>query len=117
MIIGSRLKERLLFVSPLQSVRSPRISKINIKSKGHKTTKKHNKTKYHLVCVAAQYLTTVIPYEKNGRPPSLEDLQVLTKSTLLLLPLLLLPLLLLLYTCACDLSTDSPVVHLQFWKP
>ncbi|KAL7887199.1 hypothetical protein AOLI_G00049200 [Acnodon oligacanthus] len=26
-----------------------------------------------------QYLTTVIPYEKNGGPPSVEDLQVLTK--------------------------------------
>ena len=27
-----------------------------------------------------QYLTTVIPYEKKGHPPSLEDLQILTKS-------------------------------------
>lgn len=27
-----------------------------------------------------QYLTTVIPYEKKGHPPSIEDLQVLTKS-------------------------------------
>lgn len=81
------LKHRLMFVSPLC-----------------------NKTQYQLVCVAAQYLTTVIPYDKNGRPPSLEDLQVLTKSTLLML------LLLLLYTCACNPSTDSPVVHLQFWK-
>ncbi|XP_035862587.1 fasciculation and elongation protein zeta-2 isoform X1 [Sander lucioperca] len=26
-----------------------------------------------------QYLTTVIPYEKKGHPPSLEDLQILTK--------------------------------------
>ncbi|XP_075897361.1 fasciculation and elongation protein zeta-2 isoform X3 [Nelusetta ayraudi] len=29
--------------------------------------------------MSGSYLTTVIPYEKNGRPPSLEDLQVLTK--------------------------------------
>ncbi|MBN3306447.1 FEZ2 protein, partial [Amia calva] len=27
-----------------------------------------------------QYLTTVIPYEKKGGPPSVEDLQILTKS-------------------------------------
>lgn len=27
-----------------------------------------------------QYLTTVIPYEKKGHPPSIEDLQILTKS-------------------------------------
>lgn len=27
-----------------------------------------------------QYLTTVIPYEKKNGPPSVEDLQVLTKS-------------------------------------
>uniref|UniRef100_A0A672GB36 Uncharacterized protein n=1 Tax=Salarias fasciatus TaxID=181472 RepID=A0A672GB36_SALFA len=26
------------------------------------------------------YLTTVIPYEKKGHPPSIEDLQILTKS-------------------------------------
>ncbi|XP_068426855.1 fasciculation and elongation protein zeta-2 [Clinocottus analis] len=30
-------------------------------------------------CTDRQYLTTVIPYEKKGRPPSLEDLQILTK--------------------------------------
>lgn len=30
-----------------------------------------------------QYLTTVIPYEKKGHPPSLEDLQILTKSEFL----------------------------------
>lgn len=34
------------------------------------------------LCVALQYLTTVIPYEKKGHPPSLEDLQILTKSKL-----------------------------------
>lgn len=33
-----------------------------------------------LCCNALQYLTTVIPYENKGHPPSLEDLQVLTKS-------------------------------------
>lgn len=27
-----------------------------------------------------QYLTTVIPYERKGGPPSVEDLQILTKS-------------------------------------
>lgn len=27
-----------------------------------------------------QYLTTVIPYEKKNGPPSVEDLQTLTKS-------------------------------------
>uniref|UniRef100_A0A4W5NXC4 Uncharacterized protein n=1 Tax=Hucho hucho TaxID=62062 RepID=A0A4W5NXC4_9TELE len=27
-----------------------------------------------------QYLTTVIPYEKKGGPPSVEDLQILTQS-------------------------------------
>lgn len=27
-----------------------------------------------------QYLTTVIPYEKKNGPPSVEDLQILTKS-------------------------------------
>ncbi|XP_074540384.1 fasciculation and elongation protein zeta-2 isoform X2 [Halichoeres trimaculatus] len=30
-------------------------------------------------CSEKQYLTTVIPYEKKGHPPSLEDLQILTK--------------------------------------
>ncbi|KAJ4931245.1 hypothetical protein JOQ06_025543 [Pogonophryne albipinna] len=30
-------------------------------------------------CSERQYLTTVIPYEKKGPPPSLEDLQILTK--------------------------------------
>ncbi|XP_044062980.1 fasciculation and elongation protein zeta-2 isoform X2 [Siniperca chuatsi] len=30
-------------------------------------------------CSERQYLTTVIPYEKKGYPPSLEDLQILTK--------------------------------------
>ncbi|XP_039972821.1 fasciculation and elongation protein zeta-2 isoform X2 [Xiphias gladius] len=30
-------------------------------------------------CSDRQYLTTVIPYEKKGHPPSIEDLQVLTK--------------------------------------
>ncbi|XP_019946580.2 fasciculation and elongation protein zeta-2 isoform X1 [Paralichthys olivaceus] len=30
-------------------------------------------------CSERQYLTTVIPYEKKGRPPSIEDLQILTK--------------------------------------
>ncbi|XP_054478190.1 fasciculation and elongation protein zeta-2 [Anoplopoma fimbria] len=30
-------------------------------------------------CSDKQYLTTVIPYEKKGHPPSLEDLQILTK--------------------------------------
>ncbi|KAM9852149.1 fasciculation and elongation protein zeta-2 [Aulostomus maculatus] len=30
-------------------------------------------------CTERQYLTTVIPYEKKGLPPSLEDLQILTK--------------------------------------
>ncbi|XP_051261782.1 fasciculation and elongation protein zeta-2 isoform X2 [Dicentrarchus labrax] len=30
-------------------------------------------------CIERQYLTTVIPYEKKGHPPSLEDLQILTK--------------------------------------
>ncbi|XP_056300978.1 fasciculation and elongation protein zeta-2 [Pseudoliparis swirei] len=30
-------------------------------------------------CSDRQYLTTVIPYEKKGHPPSLEDLQILTK--------------------------------------
>ncbi|XP_056900238.1 fasciculation and elongation protein zeta-2 [Takifugu flavidus] len=30
-------------------------------------------------CSEPQYLTTVIPYEKKGRPPSLRDLQILTK--------------------------------------
>ncbi|XP_034552902.1 fasciculation and elongation protein zeta-2 isoform X1 [Notolabrus celidotus] len=30
-------------------------------------------------CNEKQYLTTVIPYEKKGHPPSLEDLQILTK--------------------------------------
>ncbi|XP_063735599.1 fasciculation and elongation protein zeta-2 isoform X2 [Eleginops maclovinus] len=30
-------------------------------------------------CSERQYLTTVIPYEKKGNPPSLEDLQILTK--------------------------------------
>lgn len=27
-----------------------------------------------------QYLNTVIPYEKKGTPPSVDDLQMLTKS-------------------------------------
>ncbi|KAM4580286.1 fasciculation and elongation protein zeta-2 isoform 1-T2 [Odontesthes bonariensis] len=30
-------------------------------------------------CRDTQYLTTVIPYEKKGHPPSVEDLQILTK--------------------------------------
>uniref|UniRef100_A0A3Q2QQ74 Fasciculation and elongation protein zeta 2a n=1 Tax=Fundulus heteroclitus TaxID=8078 RepID=A0A3Q2QQ74_FUNHE len=30
-------------------------------------------------CSERQYLTTVIPYEKKGLPPSVEDLQILTK--------------------------------------
>ncbi|XP_068614752.1 fasciculation and elongation protein zeta-2 [Brachionichthys hirsutus] len=30
-------------------------------------------------CSERQYLTTVIPYEKTGPPPSLQDLQILTK--------------------------------------
>ncbi|XP_068179908.1 fasciculation and elongation protein zeta-2 isoform X2 [Antennarius striatus] len=30
-------------------------------------------------CSERQYLTTVIPYEKTGHPPSLQDLQILTK--------------------------------------
>ncbi|XP_068999245.1 fasciculation and elongation protein zeta-2 isoform X1 [Embiotoca jacksoni] len=30
-------------------------------------------------CSERQYLTTVIPYEKKGCPPSIEDLQILTK--------------------------------------
>ncbi|KAM9310154.1 fasciculation and elongation protein zeta-2 [Pholidichthys leucotaenia] len=30
-------------------------------------------------CTERQYLTTVIPYEKKGHPPSIEDLQILTK--------------------------------------
>ncbi|XP_051921733.1 fasciculation and elongation protein zeta-2 [Hippocampus zosterae] len=30
-------------------------------------------------CSERQYLTTVIPYEKKGRPPSIEDLQTLIK--------------------------------------
>ncbi|KAF6739875.1 Fasciculation and elongation protein zeta-2 [Oryzias melastigma] len=30
-------------------------------------------------CSERQYLTTVIPYERKGHPPSVEDLQVLTK--------------------------------------
>nr|XP_020464080.1 fasciculation and elongation protein zeta-2-like isoform X3 [Monopterus albus] len=30
-------------------------------------------------CNERQYLTTVIPYEKKGHPPSIEDLQILTK--------------------------------------
>ncbi|XP_032374317.1 fasciculation and elongation protein zeta-2 isoform X1 [Etheostoma spectabile] len=30
-------------------------------------------------CSERQYLTTVIPYEKKGHPPSIEDLQILTK--------------------------------------
>ncbi|XP_030015223.1 fasciculation and elongation protein zeta-2 isoform X2 [Sphaeramia orbicularis] len=33
-------------------------------------------------CTERQYLTTVIPYEKKGYPPSLEDLQILTKILL-----------------------------------
>ncbi|XP_035475068.2 fasciculation and elongation protein zeta-2 isoform X1 [Scophthalmus maximus] len=33
-------------------------------------------------CSERQYLTTVIPYEKKGHPPSLEDLQILTKILL-----------------------------------
>ncbi|CAJ1061540.1 fasciculation and elongation protein zeta-2 isoform X1 [Xyrichtys novacula] len=33
-------------------------------------------------CTERQYLTTVIPYEKKGHPPSLEDLQILTKILL-----------------------------------
>lgn len=31
-----------------------------------------------------QYLNTVIPYEKKGSPPSVEDLQMLTNSESLL---------------------------------
>lgn len=34
--------------------------------------------KYFLFSV--QYLTTVIPYEKKSGSPSVEDLQILTKS-------------------------------------
>uniref|UniRef100_I3JI83 Fasciculation and elongation protein zeta 2a n=1 Tax=Oreochromis niloticus TaxID=8128 RepID=I3JI83_ORENI len=30
-------------------------------------------------CSERQYLTTVIPYKKKGHPPSIEDLQILTK--------------------------------------
>ena len=30
--------------------------------------------------IPRQYLTTVIPYEKKNGPPSVEDLQILTKS-------------------------------------
>ncbi|XP_063343030.1 fasciculation and elongation protein zeta-2-like [Pelmatolapia mariae] len=30
-------------------------------------------------CSERQYLTTVIPYEEKGHPPSIEDLQILTK--------------------------------------
>ncbi|KAM6909694.1 fasciculation and elongation protein zeta-2 [Xenentodon cancila] len=30
-------------------------------------------------CSERQYLTTVIPYEKKGHPPSIEELQILTK--------------------------------------
>ncbi|XP_047454348.1 fasciculation and elongation protein zeta-2 [Mugil cephalus] len=30
-------------------------------------------------CSENQYVTTVIPYEKKGHPPSIEDLQILTK--------------------------------------
>lgn len=30
-------------------------------------------------CSERQYLTTVIPYEKKGHPPSIDDLQILTK--------------------------------------
>ncbi|KAF7660058.1 hypothetical protein LDENG_00288580 [Lucifuga dentata] len=30
-------------------------------------------------CGEKQYMTTVIPYEKKGHPPSIEDLQILTK--------------------------------------
>lgn len=33
-------------------------------------------------CNEKQYLTTVIPYAKKGQPPSIEDLQVLTKILL-----------------------------------
>ncbi|XP_071326277.1 fasciculation and elongation protein zeta-2 isoform X1 [Trachinotus anak] len=33
-------------------------------------------------CSERQYLTTVIPYEKKGHPPSIEDLQILTKILL-----------------------------------
>lgn len=32
------------------------------------------------VFVGVQFLTTVIPYQRNRGPPSLEDLQVLTRS-------------------------------------
>lgn len=32
-----------------------------------------------LLSCGSQYLTTVIPYEKKGLPPSVEDLQILTK--------------------------------------
>lgn len=35
---------------------------------------------------ALQYLNTVIPYEKKGSPPSVEDLQMLTNSESLLDP-------------------------------
>lgn len=35
------------------------------------------------VTVSSQYLTTVIPYEKKGHPPSVDDLQILTKSEFL----------------------------------
>lgn len=54
MIIGSRLKERLLFVSPLQSVRSPRISKSISKAKAIKQQKKtqQNKVSSCLCCCA-----------------------------------------------------------------
>uniref|UniRef100_A0A665UX93 Si:dkey-288i20.2 n=1 Tax=Echeneis naucrates TaxID=173247 RepID=A0A665UX93_ECHNA len=34
----------------------------------------------HAEKTLGSYLTTVIPYEKKGHPPSLEDLQILTKS-------------------------------------
>lgn len=44
-------------------------------------------TEHHVLCSPScpsifvwQYLTTVIPYEKKGRPPSLGDLQILTRS-------------------------------------
>lgn len=39
-----------------------------------------NSDKTLCMCLCFQYLNTVIPYEKKGTPPSVEDLQMLTKS-------------------------------------
>uniref|UniRef100_A0A672ZJV9 Si:dkey-288i20.2 n=1 Tax=Sphaeramia orbicularis TaxID=375764 RepID=A0A672ZJV9_9TELE len=83
LVLQLALRDELDFEKEVKNSFISALIDVQNRQKEHRELmKKKKKLKGGAGTSQGHYLTTVIPYEKKGYPPSLEDLQILTKILL-----------------------------------